>query len=172
MSGDLWLDSYERWWRVTGNPLFCWEAMNHCLNADPPRPVPTWCLPYLGEAARNLTTMAWGRDFRRDAPLPPGRALSVVPEAFGLGKQGQKSAFKRYAEDARLMRDYNRGEAVDHSYREVGGEMHKNPVGPERARQLKRQAKRLLGDKNFHPKFLSPPDKLSPEPSNAPGLGG
>ena len=125
----------------------------------PARPVPAWCLPTC--APPRGTLPRWhGGNFRRDAALSPERATALVPAALGLGKQGQKSAFRTVrrgcAADARLQRS----EVADHSYREVDGEMRRNRVGPARERQLRAHAKRLWGGDKIFPRSSYRPRQL------------
>jgi hypothetical protein len=83
----------ENWWKKTGNPLHVWRVVSICLNADPPRPIPDWCIPYLAGTARNIDVLTRGHDFRDDHPaVSPNQAHSLVAQAMGLSRQGQKNA--------------------------------------------------------------------------------
>jgi hypothetical protein len=103
----MWLASLERWWKQTSNPLYAWEAIARCLNADPPAPIPRWCLPYLAEVSRNITTLKWQvarRQMQHDqAANGVGRALKMVRQGANAFAQVQKdSDAVYYAMDAEL----------------------------------------------------------------------
>ena len=96
----MWLASLERWWKETSNPLHAWEAIARCLNADPPAPVPGWCLPYLAEIARNITDLQW--QVAR-GQMPYNKASKQVGAALGVVRQGA-NAFARVQKDSDAMR--------------------------------------------------------------------
>jgi membrane-bound lytic murein transglycosylase B len=95
----MWLDSLERWWKQTNNPLNAWEAIFRCLSADPPAPIPAWCLPYLAEAARKITDLKWQVAQRR---MPHEQAARKVGAALGIVRQGA-SAFAQVRKDSDAM---------------------------------------------------------------------
>jgi hypothetical protein len=100
-SRDIHVDACERWWRLTDNPLYVWEAVACCLNASPPAPIPGWCLPKLAEAATKLTDLAWSVAHDREHG---DVACKKVAERLGLVRQGKKNAFDAMAEDGRTTR--------------------------------------------------------------------
>jgi hypothetical protein len=63
---NMWLDWSEEWFRLGGNPLHVWRALDFCLNSQPARPIPAWCVPYLASTANNLHSLANGWDFGND----------------------------------------------------------------------------------------------------------
>jgi hypothetical protein len=95
----MWLVSLERWWKQTTNPLHAWEAIARCLNADPPAPIPEWCLPYLAEVARNITDLKWQVARRR---MPHEQAAKRVGAALKMVRQGA-NAFKQVRQDCDAM---------------------------------------------------------------------
>ena len=43
---------------ATGNPIYAWEAIDWCRNgANPPCPLPDWCVDYLAEAAKKVSAL-------------------------------------------------------------------------------------------------------------------
>jgi len=95
----MWLDSLERWWKQTSNPLHAWEAIARCLNADPPARIPQWCLPYLAEVSRNITTLKWQVARRQ---MPYDRAANGVGRALKMVRQGA-NAFAQVKKDSDAM---------------------------------------------------------------------
>jgi hypothetical protein len=142
---ELRLPSIERWSSETKNPVYAWEAIASCLGADPPVPIPEWCLPYLAETARNLTSLARRHDFRADKPaISPDQAHSLVPEALGISRQGQKNAFRRTFDEGQEMRaalDTSLGVTAETA---IKTRLNRT-LSPERQRQIIRRGKRLLG---------------------------
>ncbi len=96
----MWLASLERWWKQTSNPLHVWEAIARCLNADPPVPIPEWCLPYLADVARNITDLKWQVARRR---MPHEQAAKRVGGALRVVRQGA-NAFAQVQKDSDAMR--------------------------------------------------------------------
>lgn len=142
--GDMWMDSLTQWWREKENPLYAWAAIARCLHAQPRRPLPEWCLGPLAQAARNLTELSHGRDFRSGDPIEPNRAAKLVPEALRLSKQGQKSAFQRVIDDAQdqraaLQEEYDRDGAA------IGKLAQTRSIKPERARRRLARGRKMLG---------------------------
>lgn len=92
----------ETWWNETGNPLFIWEAISRCLHADSPdEALPDFCREYLKGAAKNMTLLAWHRDFRQSASMKINskEANELVPIALGLkGGRGTKNSFKELSD--------------------------------------------------------------------------
>src|SRR5271165_1172978 len=86
---DQRLASCKRWWEVTKNPLYIWEAIAWSRGNLPPAPIPDWCLPYLGEAAKMITDLHWAT-VRGGCPAD---AYKKVPEKLGFVRQGKKNAF-------------------------------------------------------------------------------
>ena len=84
-ASDMWLTSLEHWWKQTGNPLFAWEAIARCLNANPPAPIPGWCLSYVAETARRITDLSWQAARRQ---ISPAHAAKKLGEALGVVRQG------------------------------------------------------------------------------------
>jgi hypothetical protein len=106
MSGDNearaeTLDRLRHWHRVTGNPLYAWEAIALCLHRDDPPAVPDWCVPCLREAAGAIFDLTRRRD------LSGKQATASVAAALGLVSQGKKNAFARMADDRAAMKDAN-----------------------------------------------------------------
>lgn len=101
----MWLVSLERWWRQTSNPLYAWDAISRCLNAASPISIPEWCVPYLAEAAKNITELS-GQTARREmshdqAAKKVGNALKVTRQGANAFAQLQSdAAASRYALDA------------------------------------------------------------------------
>ncbi len=145
---EMWLSSLSRWFSETGNPLYAWEAIAHCLSADPPRSIPDWCLPYLVKAADNITDLAHGRDFRSKAPLQPLQALSRVAEALSLVRKGQKNAFAKVRDDGFVIRA-----ALNESYGRPATDdvARKRNVSPDHARKIIGHGVRLLGLRRVKP---------------------
>jgi hypothetical protein len=92
------LNRTQRWHERRKNPLYVWEAITRCLEAD--EPLPDWCLAYLRDTAANLHSLACGVDFRerQEAGLAikkisPEQAVKLIANALGLSKQGKRNAF-------------------------------------------------------------------------------
>jgi hypothetical protein len=134
---DIWLPSLERWHRETRNPLYAWEAIALCLNADPAEPIPTWCVPYLADAAGNITDLAWGCGQGR---IKPDAAGAAIGKALGLSRQGF-NAFTKICRDREAMRA-----ALDESYGHAAAEaiLRKRSISTDRARRIVTGGKRLL----------------------------
>jgi hypothetical protein len=148
----MWVSSLEQWWRKSDrgtrrdrddrNPLFVWEAIARCLNAEPRQPVPEWCLPYLAKAANDLTLLGWaaGR-----GEITTTKARNETAKALGLVRQGSKNAFARLVEDGRLMRSAYAEQVLGQPAEEgkvPGTERH---VSVDRARRLRRRGRQLMG---------------------------
>ncbi len=113
-----------------------------CLAADPPYPLPAWCVPYLAEAARRLTLLSWGRDWREGKPEPlPDEALGLVSTALSLVKQGQKNAFSRVQEDAEMQRN---ALAEDRGFLQADDVARLHNVGLDRAKRKLVSGRRLI----------------------------
>lgn len=81
----------------TGNPLYVWEAIARCLNAD--QPIPDWCIPYLRDTAIRLSQLALGHDSDK-GEIAIDQAPHLVAKALLLSRQG-KNAFADLATDKR-----------------------------------------------------------------------
>ncbi|WP_428487220.1 hypothetical protein [Rhodopila sp.] len=136
----MWIDQSETWWRETGNSLHVWRALAYCLNADPPLPIPAWCLPYLAQTTRNIERLASGWDFQGDAPVDPDKALARVPHAMGLSRQGKKNAFIQMADHGH---DDRHGLDADRGHNAVEAITKERNISPERARRRLAQTKRI-----------------------------
>ena len=69
----------------TKNDLYAWEALSRGNRGDP---IPDWCEPCMRDAALTITQLALGH--HSDAgEISAEQALKLVPQALGLGKQGQ-----------------------------------------------------------------------------------
>jgi hypothetical protein len=139
-----YLARLQHWHAETNNPLYAWEAIACCLNADDPIPIPDWCLDYLRSASINIFRLSRHQDFRvPDSPagkLSTEQVIKLIPEALALSKQGH-SAFASLLKDRDIMRDANSvlfyGEgAID----EV--ETRRN-VSKDRAKRIVAKGKRL-----------------------------
>lgn len=94
--------SFERLYLKTKNPLYAWEALDHCLQYQDP--IPEWVLKYLSKTASAITNLAQrSTDPSKDAPfgLTPKQAVDLVPQALGIvpGPR-QKNAFKRRTDES------------------------------------------------------------------------
>jgi hypothetical protein len=105
MTGQLELDAAlirtHNWYEETGNPLYAWEAIVWCLNAEEPQSLPDWCTSYLRDTAENLYRLSCGKDFRDPSSgerISPDKAAKLVSNALSISRQG-KNAF------ASLLRD-------------------------------------------------------------------
>lgn len=91
----------RHWYEQTQNPLYVWEAIAEGLNADEPS-IPDWCIPYLREAAVNLTHLAASvRDIREDEGASSDHAMQSVSQALSLSRQGKRNAFANLPIDRR-----------------------------------------------------------------------
>jgi hypothetical protein len=97
------LDRIKVWYDVSGNPLYVWEAIHHCLTEAKPAPLPEWCVSYLRDTSGNMYQLYCGRDFRASTDhkpkISPEEAFKAVPQALGISRQGKKNAFQMSAED-------------------------------------------------------------------------
>jgi hypothetical protein len=147
---NLWLPALQRWHEETGNPLYVWQALARCLNAQPPAPIPPWCSPYLADAANNMALLSWGKDFRDktlERRISPDDAKKLVGEALSLWKPKTKNAFARLADDALASRtalDFDdaaemaeRGRLILHVR---NGEVGDSPTPADVRERLMRQA--------------------------------
>jgi hypothetical protein len=131
----------ENWWVKTANPLFVWKALAVCLNAHPPLPIPSWCMPYLATTAHNLNSLAKGQDFREDQPPVSGdQAYALTTAALGLGSQGKKNAFAEVDETHRLQRH---AMAAARGHDAIEAIKKERGITEERARRLLAKGKRL-----------------------------
>src|SRR5664279_1244538 len=96
----------RHWYELTQNPLYVWEAIAQALKSNVPT-IPSWCIPYLREAAVNLTQLASVRErFGVSPKISPKQAMRQVPKALSLSRQGKRNAFadllidRRDADDA------------------------------------------------------------------------
>jgi hypothetical protein len=138
---EMHIEACERGWRVTGNPLCVWEAIAWARNADPPAPVPEWCLAYLGEAAIALTDRAWAVS-RGEAPAD--KAYHEVPRMFGFVRQGKKNAFAAMADDAdAVMVALDKRLYADGNAALVARRTGRN-LSPERARKVASRGRKIL----------------------------
>ena len=97
----------RRWYEIADNPLYVWEAIAVCLDADEQIALPKWCVDYLRRTAANIYKLYCGRDFRSSVtPLPkisPDRALKLVPNALSFVRQGKRNAFASTSVDREDM---------------------------------------------------------------------
>jgi hypothetical protein len=140
---QIWLNNLDRWWRESKNPLYIWEAIARCLNVDPPAPIPAWCLPYLAEAARNITDLSWRCGQRR---LSHSLAAGRVTRALGLTRQGF-NAFREIPADRQAMRgalDERDGRPLKQVLKEIA---RSRSITKDRARRVVGEGRKLLGTK-------------------------
>lgn len=138
---DMRLAACERWWRETANPLYVWEAIALSLNSSQPLPIPDWCVPYLGEAARKLTDLNWAVMRGKADPVIASKKVS---EKLDFVRQGKKNAFLAARDEADALRvaldlEYNGGNATKLIARQTG-----RNLSPERVRAIVRRGKKLL----------------------------
>jgi hypothetical protein len=145
---EMRLAALKRWWRQTKNPLFAWEAIDFCLNAQPPRAIPEWCIAYLAQAAAALTHLHWATV--RDE-ISPTEAFKQSRGALGFGRERQKTAFAKGTDDAFLLRvalneDQRKPvieqDPVDGTARLIG---ENDWVTEDRVRRRLRRGRKLLG---------------------------
>ncbi len=104
----------EHWWKLTENPLYAWEAIAFSLDAEPPVAIPAWCLPYLAEAARSITQMAWSysktlqkasiKDVAELGKVELEGIKRLLPSKLRLIEERKKNAFSQSFEDGRNAR--------------------------------------------------------------------
>jgi hypothetical protein len=90
--------AYQRYDRSDGNPVYVWQVISMCLDANAPSPhLPDWCLDYLWQVSSKILQLSSGLDFRtgEEAKDP----IALVPLALGLSGPGGKSAFKKHQSD-------------------------------------------------------------------------
>ena len=147
---DMRMVALERWWVESANPLYVWEAIAFCLNADPPRSIPDWCLPVLAETAANITDLAWACGQGR---MKHDNAADKLKKATGLVRQG-KNCFRQLAGDAQAQHA-----ALDETYGHDAAKAleDERSITHDRARRILVDGYRFLG--------LEPPSKLPPEVS-------
>jgi hypothetical protein len=98
------LTHFGYWYKQSGNPLHVWQALDYCF--DTGAPIPEWVCAYLRDAAKKMSVLAGGRDFR-EKPSPrinPSDSAKLVGEALGLWRPKTKSAFKRLVQDSMAQR--------------------------------------------------------------------
>jgi hypothetical protein len=143
------LNRTQRWYEQTKNPLYVWEAIAWCLEADEPQSLPRWCLDYIKVTAANLHSLACGVDFR----LPPGsakissdQAVKLIASALCLCKQRKRNAFAALLVD----RDDMRAGLTNYYYGRDAGvpeiEMSRRTTRESARRRIAR-GKRLIGVK-------------------------
>ena len=138
---DAALDRARNWYEQTANPLYVWEAMAWCLNAEEPKSIPDWCLPYLRVAATNLYRLYCGIDFREvTKPIEPNEAPKLVPEALAISRQGT-NMFAKILKD----RDDSRA-ALDEMYSGRGAHRLRTVTEKSANRRIAR-GKRLISVK-------------------------
>jgi hypothetical protein len=138
----MWVEWSENWWKKTGNPLHIWRVVAICLKADPPLGIPDWCIPYFADTAFNITLLTGGSDFRGERPpISADQACGLVPQALGLSRQGQKSAFAKIADHARDQQHVNDAEYRGHDAAEVIAA--ERGITPERSRRRMSKIKNL-----------------------------
>jgi hypothetical protein len=141
------LDRLRHWYEQTKNPLYAWEAIARCLNADERPSLPEWCIPYLREAATNLCRLSWGQDFRKPtrSKISTHKAAALVPNALSFSRQGQKNVFAMLHDDRDTMRD-----ALDlHYHKKIGASLlqeikRRRNVEIDRAGRIIARGRRLL----------------------------
>ena len=143
-------DRLCHWYQLTQNPLYAWEAIAEALAADVPT-TPDWCIPYLREAAVNMTNLAAVRERYRTSPeVSPKQAMQKAPKALSLARQGKRNAFadliidRRDADDA--WHSLSEHPAIAPLMRNLAlkSKKKKRSVEPDRAERIVARGKRLL----------------------------
>lgn len=121
------IDEYEVLYRETRNPLFVWEAIQHCARDQP---LPEWIFDYMVGAARSLAGLgqpAWDdvprdqietrhdglldlADRVRTGEMEADAAAKLVPRALGL-KRGAKG--NAYAERKQIDQEFAEAWYID-----------------------------------------------------------
>lgn len=141
------LDRTQKWYEQTQNPLYVWEAITWCLQAEERQSLPDWCIDYLRDTATNLYRLSCGVDFREPGSsdreiVSSDEALKLVLNALSLSEQGKKNAFASLQVDQIDARS-----ALDEIYYgpdECTARLVKRNITPKSARRHARRGMRLL----------------------------